>query len=155
MDPEQSLQDQFAPNLICFGCGPANPNGLQIKSFVKGDHVVARFEPDSHHQAFQGMVNGGVIGALLDCHMNWTACWHLMGKNGLDKPPCTVTAEYRVVFQAPTPSDQPLHLESWVIESTERKAIVEAKIAALETVTARGYGTFVAVKPGHPAYHRW
>ena len=28
-----SVQDKYAPNSICFGCGPANKKGLQIKSF--------------------------------------------------------------------------------------------------------------------------
>lgn len=155
MDMNKSLQDQFAPNLVCFGCGPANEKGLQIKSFVKDDRVVASFDTAPHHQAYQGMINGGIIGALLDCHMNWTACWHLMEKAKADIPPCTVTAEYKVAFQAPTPSDQQLHLEAWVVDSSNRKAIIEATIGTEEQVTARGYGTFVAVKPGHPAYHRW
>ena len=64
MDISKSLQDQFAPNLICFGCGPANEKGLQIKSFVQGDKVVASFQPKPHQLAFEGMVNGGIIGAL-------------------------------------------------------------------------------------------
>lgn len=155
MDNSQSLQQQFAPDLICFGCGPANENGLQIKSFVKGERVFATFSPSDHHQAFSGMINGGIIGALLDCHMNWTAAWKLMVANAVDVPPCTVTAEYKVVFKAPTPTDTPLELEAWVTEHSERKAVIEATIAAKGEVTATGSGIFVAVKPGHPAYHRW
>ncbi len=154
-ESEQSLQDRFAPNLICFGCGPANDQGLQIKSFVQGDRVVARFVPQPHHQAFEGMINGGIIGALLDCHMNWTAAWHLMQKTGADHPPCTVTAEYGVQFKAPTPSGQPLDLVAWVVESSDRKAVVQAELSVDGKVTATGHGTFVSVKPGHPAYHRW
>ena len=57
------------------------------------------------------MVNGGIVGALLDCHMNWTAAWKLMAENGTDVPPCTVTAEYKVSFKAPTPSDVELELD--------------------------------------------
>ena len=36
-----SLQDTYAPESICFGCGPANTQGLRIKSFVQGNEVVA------------------------------------------------------------------------------------------------------------------
>lgn len=154
-ESEQSLQDRFAPNLICFGCGPANDKGLRIKSYVKGDRVVAQFVPEPHHQAYQGMINGGIIGALLDCHMNWTAAWHLMQKSGADHPPCTVTAEYCVQFKAPTPSGKPIDLVAWVVESSDRKAVVEAELSVDGQVTATGRGTFVSVKPGHPAYHRW
>lgn len=155
MDHSQSLQDQFAPNLVCFGCGPANDMGLQIKSFVKGEKVCATFTPAQHHQAFPGMVNGGIVGALLDCHMNWTAAWRLMVATEVEVPPCTVTAEYKVAFKAPTPSETELELEAWVIENSERKAVIEATLSANGEVTATGQGTFVAVKPGHPAFHRW
>lgn len=155
MDETKSLQDQFAPKLICFGCGPANEKGLQIKSFVVDDKVIASFLPEPHHQAFEGMINGGIIGVLLDCHLNWTAAWHLMKKNQLDVPPCCVTAKYEVTFEQPTPSDTQLHLESWVAESSNRKAVVSGTIGPKGSVSARCQGTFVSVKPGHPAFHRW
>ena len=155
MDDSVSLQDQFAPELVCFGCGPANEKGLRIKSFVRGNKVFCEFEPAEHHQSFPGMMNGGIIGALLDCHMNWTAAWKLMVVNDADVPPCTVTAEYSVTFKAPTPSDGKLELESWVIESSERKAVIEATLSSAGQITASGKGTFVAVKEGHPAFHRW
>lgn len=159
MTDEISLQDRFAPNLVCFGCGPANEKGLQIKSFVQRgdemDKVVATFTPEPHQIAFEGMVNGGIIGVLLDCHLNWTAAWHLMEKTGVDKPPCCVTAKYEVSFLKPTPTGVPLQLEAWVLEASERKAVVSGTLSADGEVTATGLGTFVAVKPGHPAYHRW
>lgn len=155
MDETLSLQDQFAPNLACFGCGPSNPLGLQIKSYVDGDKVVARFSPQPHHQAYQGMVNGGIIGVLLDCHMNWTATWHLMNMRGLEVPPCTVTASYGVTFEAPTLIDRTLHLVAWVVDSSERRANVRATLGMDNNITATGEGIFVSVKPGHPAYHRW
>lgn len=153
--PEKSLQQTFAPHLSCFGCGPANPKGLRIESFPRGDRVICDFQPQPHHVAYEGMVNGGILGALLDCHMNWTAAWHLMNELGLDKPPCTVTAEFRVVFLHPTRLDQLLHLEAWVTESHSRKALTEATISVGDEISVRGYGTFVSVKPGHPAFHRW
>jgi len=155
MDSAKSLQDQFAPNLICFGCGPSNKDGLQIKSFVQGDKVVASFLPQPHHQSFPGMMNGGIIGALLDCHSNWTAAWHLMNENGLSIPPCCVTAKYEVTFEKPTQADIELKIESWVVESSKRKAVIEATLSVEDEITARCRGTFVSVKPDHPAFHRW
>ena len=35
MSDQIALQDQYAPELICFGCGPANEKGLQLKSFAE------------------------------------------------------------------------------------------------------------------------
>jgi len=152
-----SLQEIFAPNLICFGCGPANQQGLQLKSFpdLETGQVVATFTPESHHTAFEGIVNGGIIGVLLDCHMNWTAAWHLMQAGKLEKPPCSVTAKYEVEFLRPTPIGQTLRLTAWVLSSSERKAIIAGNISSGNEITATGTGTFVAVKPGHPAFHRW
>jgi acyl-coenzyme A thioesterase PaaI-like protein len=49
----------------------------------------------------------------------------------------------------------PLHIRAQVVESTNDRAIVEATIEANEKITATCRGTFVAVKEGHPAYHRW
>ncbi|MEZ6094663.1 MAG: PaaI family thioesterase [Pirellulaceae bacterium] len=155
MTEKISVQDQYAPNLICFGCGPANKDGLQIKSFLEGDELVAEFQAQKKHQAFEGMLNGGIIGSLLDCHCNWMACIHLMKRNGLDVPPCTVTAEYTITMEKPTPIKEPLQLRAWVVDSSDRRATIEGTITAGGEVTARCRGVFVAVREGHPAFHRW
>jgi acyl-coenzyme A thioesterase PaaI-like protein len=153
---EQSLQEQYAPHNSCFGCGPANDKGLRIRSYVQDNEVVAEWQPEPHHEAFPGMLNGGIIGALLDCHSNWAAAWHLMQRSGLDHPPCTVTADYAIKLLRPTPTNGPVKLVATVAESQDDRAIIEAKlIAANGKICATCRGTFVAVKPGHPAYHRW
>jgi acyl-coenzyme A thioesterase PaaI-like protein len=152
---EKSLQETYAPQNACFGCGPANEKGLRIRSFVQGDEVVADWTPQKYHEAFEGVLNGGIIGALLDCHSNWAATYHLMKKSGEDHPPCTVTAEFSVKLTRPTPTDVPVHLSAVVTESTDDRAVVDAKLTANGKVCATCHGIFVAVKPGHPAYHRW
>ncbi len=151
----KSLQEEYAPRNMCFGCGPANDKGLRIRSFVAGDEVVCEWKPEPHHLAFPGVLNGGICGALLDCHSNWTAAHHLMKKNGLDAPPCTVTAEFDVKLKRPTPLDTTLKLRARVVESEGDRAVVDATIEANGKVTASCHGTFVAVKEGHPAFHRW
>jgi acyl-coenzyme A thioesterase PaaI-like protein len=151
----QSLQDTFAPQNRCFGCGPANSQGLRIKSFVEGDALVADWRPQPHHVAFDGIVNGGICGALLDCHSNWAAAWHLMKVRGAATPPCCVTADFHVKFKRPTPTGGPVRLRAWVVEATDDRAKVEATLEAGGVLTATCSGTFVAVKEGHPAFHRW
>lgn len=151
----QSLQDRYAPSNRCFGCGPANEKGLRIKSFVSGEEVVCDWRPEPHHEAWAGVVNGGIIGALFDCHSNWTATWHLMNASGVSSPPSTVTADFHVTLKRPTPSGGPVHLRARVVESSEDRAVVEASLEAGGRVTATCRGTFVAVEEGHPAFHRW
>lgn len=150
-----SLQQQYSPNSICFGCGPANDKGLHINSFPEGEEVVAEWHAAPHHEAFPGMLNGGIIGALLDCHSNWTAAYFLMKRDDNDSPECTVTADFHVRLLRPTPSSAAIHLRATVVESKDDRATVEAELVANEKVCATCRGTFVAVKQGHPAYHRW
>jgi acyl-coenzyme A thioesterase PaaI-like protein len=150
----ESLQDRFAPNNMCFGCGPSNEQGLRIKSRVEGDELVADWTPAAHHQAFAGVMNGGIIGALLDCHSNWAAAHHLMKQSNLEQPPCTVTAEFHVKMRRPTPLG-PVRLRAKVVESEADRAVVEATLEGGGKVTATCRGVFVAVKEGHPAFHRW
>lgn len=151
----ESIQDRYAPGNACFGCGPANPDGLRLKSFVEGDEVVCRWRPEKKHEAFPGVLAGGIIGTLLDCHSNWAAAWHLMKQAGSDSPPCTVTAEYKVVMRRPTPTEDTVTLRARVASSSEDRATVHATLEARGKVCATCEGVFVAVKPGHPAYHRW
>jgi acyl-coenzyme A thioesterase PaaI-like protein len=165
--PTISVQAQFAPGNRCFGCGPANLQGLRLQSFlsppsedaagadVAATELVATFQPAPHHLAFDGIVNGGIIGALLDCHSNWTAAIALMRRQGLDMPPCTVTADFHVTLKRPTPLAAKLSLRAHPVEVSDDRALIEATLEAEGRVTATCRGTFVAVKEGHPAYHRW
>lgn len=155
MAEPRGLQETYAPASICFGCGPANAQGLRIRSVPVGDELVADWTPEPHHQAFPGVLNGGIVGALLDCHSNWTAAWHLMQTRGEAHPPTCVTADFHVTLKRPTPVDGPVHLVAKVAASEGDKVVVEARLEANGKVTATCRGTFVAVKEGHPAFHRW
>jgi acyl-coenzyme A thioesterase PaaI-like protein len=155
---EGGLQARFAPLGRCFGCGPANVSGLRLASRPSDDDasaLVARFSPLPEHEAFHGVVSGGILGTLLDCHANWTAAWTLMRARQVDRPPTTVTLEYTIRMRRPTPSDHPIDLRAWTVDVGEDRVSVEAEIASGGTVTATGRGVFVAVPPGHPAYNRW
>ena len=155
MNDQKSVQETYSPEGICFGCGPKNEKGLRIRSFVDGDELVAEWRAEPHHEAFPGVLNGGIIGALLDCHSNWTAAYYLMKRCGKDEAPCTVTADFHVKLLRPTPSDALITLRARVIDSSEDRATVEAELIANGKICDTCRGTFVAVKEGHPAYHRW
>jgi len=141
--------------MTCYGCGPANDRGLHVRSFPDGDALVAEWTPQPHHEAFPGVLNGGIIGTLLDCHCNWTAALHLMRQADAGQPPCTVTADYLITMKRPTPTGGAVRLRAWVVESAADRATVDGTLEAGGKVCATCRGTFVAVKEGHPAYHRW
>jgi len=150
-----SVQERYAPHNRCFGCGPANPKGLRIRSFEDGDGLRAEWTPEPHHEAWEGALNGGIVGTLLDCHSNWTAALQLMRQAGSETLPATVTSEFHVKLLRVTPSKGPLTLLARVVESKGSRATVEASIEAAGQTTATCRGVFVSVPEGHPAYHRW
>ena len=150
-----SLQQQYAANSICFGCGPANRKGLQIKSLVDSDRLIATFTPKDEHQAFPGVLCGGIVGTLMDCHCNWMASFAIMQGQQLSEPPSTVTADYQIKLKRPTPTDQAIQLEAWVISCRGNRAHTGGHIIANGKITATCEGHFVAVNKSHPAYHRW
>ncbi len=169
----EACQDRFASHGICYGCGPANDQGLRIKSYweqdednTEGPHAgrafICRFTPEAHHQAFPGVINGGIIGTLLDCHSNWCAAMTLMEHHGWGEAMCTVTADFHVKLRAPTPAGEELTVKAWAESPSgdgERLCKVRAEIWADtprgRKITATCTGTFVAVEEGHPAWHRW
>jgi acyl-coenzyme A thioesterase PaaI-like protein len=157
-------QDRYAPTSICFGCGPANPKGLRIKSHWEGDPAAApapppkfvmEYTPAPHHQAFPGVVNGGILGTLMDCHSNWCAATALMRKHGWDKPQCTVTADFHVKLKRPTPAGKTIRFTAQATAIDGDRATIHCDATCDGKVTATCDGTFVAVREGHPAYHRW
>ncbi len=152
---KKAVQDIHAPNGTCFGCGPKNEKGLQIKSYWEGEHLILRYKPKKHHAAFHSVLNGGIIATLLDCHMNWCAATTLYKMNPEEEFPSTVTAELQVKYKRPTPLDAEVFIKAWTVEVNENKVTVEATLMAEGKITAKGRGVFVAVKEGHPAFHRW
>jgi acyl-coenzyme A thioesterase PaaI-like protein len=78
-----------------------------------------------------------------------------MQSNQLTAPLCTVTADYAIKLLRPTPSDAVIELTAHVVEATADRAIIEGLLSAAGKPRATCRGTFVAVKAGHPAFHRW
>ncbi len=153
---ELALQERYAPDGRCFGCGPQNDRGLRIRSFERDDGtVVADWQPRPEHEAFDGYLNGGILGTLVDCHSNWTGIAAMLARSGSTDAPSTVTSELALRYRRPTPSDRPVRLIGRVAEIDDRRVVVETTVESGGEVTATGRATFVAVGPGHPAHARW
>ena len=126
---KKSLQETYAPKGIYFGSGCLNDNGLKIKSFVNNNTVVCAWLPKKYHEAFPGVLNGGIIGSILDCHSNWAAAFYLMKSQNLKTTPCTVTADYSIKLKKPTPSDRLLTLSAELVSIKNNVAKVEIALA--------------------------
>jgi len=117
--------------------------------------LVATWRPEPHHAAFENVLNGGVVGTLLDCHGNWTAAMRIMRDRGLVLPPGCVTADYAIRLRRPTPVDRELRLHAWPVSVDGDRVAVDGEIVVDGIITSTCRGTFVAVGPDHPAYERW
>jgi acyl-coenzyme A thioesterase PaaI-like protein len=150
-----SLQERYAARSTCFGCGPANAGGLRIRSFPRDGEVVMTFRARPEHEAFPGYLNGGIAGTLFDCHLNWAGVHALMQRSGAAAAPATVTAEYSVRFRRPIPTAGEITVIARAVDVQDDRVVVEGRMIAGDQECATARGTFVAVKEGHPAYHRW
>jgi hypothetical protein len=94
--------------MTCSGCGPANPRGLRIKSYLGDGCIAATFMPWPEHDNGLGFLNVGIIATVLDCH---TAAGVLneASLRGWDAPPGAllpfVTAGIDVRYLRPSPLD--------------------------------------------------
>src|SRR5262249_60595725 len=104
---------------------------------------------EKKYEAFEGVLNGGIIGTLLDCHCNWTAAYHLMKRANEDHPPCTVTAEYAIKLLRPTPTNDSVFLSAKVVELTDDRATIEGALMAGGKGFGTSRGTFFSVE-GRP-----
>mgnify|MGYP001585238025 CR=1 FL=1 len=172
------MQEEHWPDKVCYGCGPSNAKGLHVRSFVVRDAVPRMdiatieassadgtaevlyteccFTPEPHHAALPGVLNGGIIASVFDCHCNITAAHCLMRiAGGSSLPHMTVTADLRVQFKAPTPM-KPLRFCAVVrrddIVAKSRRVVVHGYVhedgvdPATAVKTSLFQGTFVALK---------
>jgi acyl-coenzyme A thioesterase PaaI-like protein len=149
-DSDLSIQDRFFPTFTCFGCGPANPAGLRLKSYAEGDGVTATFVPWAEHGNGFGSVNGGILSTVLDCHSAAAVFseaerrgW--VGEDGLPLP--WVTAGLDVRFLRPAPLAGPLLLTGSVTAATEAEMTAAVELAAEGKVRATGLAVWKRFRP--------
>lgn len=93
---ERALNEQFLQGNTCFGCGPANKEGLQIRIFRDGTHddrLVGTFQPRETMTGFPFIVHGGLQLTALDCMAGW--CVFILRARGQKIVPLTTTASMR------------------------------------------------------------
>jgi acyl-coenzyme A thioesterase PaaI-like protein len=135
----KAIQDLYPEDFAhCYGCGRNNPNGHQLKSYVEGDEVVARFVPKPDFMSLPGFVYGGLLASLIDCHAMATAAASDLTPGTEDSAaPRYVTGALHVDYLKPTPMGPELVVRGRVIGKSEKKRVVEATLSVEGTVTVR------------------
>jgi acyl-coenzyme A thioesterase PaaI-like protein len=139
----KAFQDYYPPNhSVCFGCGEHNRLGLRIKSVWEGDESVCHFMPKPEFMAFPGVVYGGLIASLIDCHNIATAiaAAYRAENREMDTLPAImyVTGNLNVSFLKPTPMNTELILKAVVKEMKPKKMVIACSVFAGNEKTAEG-----------------
>ncbi len=69
----KDIFQDYMPNNICFGCGNNTKDGLHIKSYWQGEMAECIWTPKTIHQGWRGIMNGGIIATVIDCHAMGTS----------------------------------------------------------------------------------
>lgn len=130
---EQDYFQDHMPGNVCFGCGRENHQGLRISSDWEGEEAVCRWQPENKYQGWRGLVNGGIIATLVDCHCMCTSMAHAVRQENrsLESSPYYrfATGEMTIRYLKPTPSDRPLEVRGKVVGvKDERKYTLECEV---------------------------
>lgn len=143
---KEAIQDAWPEAAThCWGCGKNNTHGLQLKSYWEDEETVATFIPQEHHLAFPGILNGGIIATIIDCHGTGTAHAAAQKMAGTDENIMYVTASLLVKFRRPTPLDKPVILRARVKEVDGNRITVLCTLYSGDTVCATGEVVTVGV----------
>jgi len=127
------------PTNHCFGCGGANPRGMQL-TFEQDDEarrIRGRFRLGAEYQGGTGFLHGGIIAMLLD---------EVMAKVSRFAKDHAVTAEMTVEYRKPVPVGEEIVVEGWEVGRDERVRKREGEIRnASGVVLARGRAQFVEI----------
>lgn len=146
---EISIQERLYPESTCFGCGRANPDGLQLRSFARPEGVVASFQPGPQHSNGMGSMNGGVIATLLDCHSGAAVFLTSAGASETSttfRPWVTTGLELR--YRLPTFLDEPSDLWATVLTGDDSVMTVKATLSFQGKVRVQAESRWVRVAQG-------
>jgi uncharacterized protein (TIGR00369 family) len=124
----------------CFGCGEANPTGLQLRFLLAPDGtVVCPVSIPASFEGHPGYLHGGIIATLLDETMS-----KAVRARGLS----AMTRHLEVDYRRPVPSAATIRMEGRIDRSEGRKHWVEAWIFDEKNSTlAHSKGLFVELRP--------
>jgi uncharacterized protein (TIGR00369 family) len=127
------------PQNNCFGCGAANPVGLQLRFAIEPDSaVVCQAVISDQYEGPPGYLHGGIIATLLD---------EAMSKANRAHGVTAMTRQMQVEYLRPVPSGAAIRIEGNVTRSEGRKHWTEARILSAEgAVLAHASGLFIAIR---------
>jgi acyl-coenzyme A thioesterase PaaI-like protein len=125
---EKEYFQDFMHGNVCFGCGNDNPDGLQIKSYWEDEEAICHWNSEEKYHGWKGLMNGGVLATLIDCHCMGTAMAfaYKTEERSLDSFPeyRYATGTITVKYLRPTSNTKPIELRAKVIEAKGKKVVM-------------------------------
>ena len=142
----QDGQPDHAPTIDeqaghCFGCGPTNPQGLQLTFILDNEAhtATAQVNLTRLHEGAPGYIHGGIIATLMD---------EAMSKLNRPFGVLAMTRHLEVDYLKPSPVGRDLILTGRHLRRDGRKLFHEAELTMPDgTVLATGKGLFIALDP--------
>lgn len=123
----------------CFGCGPENSTGLQLKftPTPAGNAYRSEFQLGPSFAGPPGHAHGGIIATILD---------EAMSKANRLRSTVALTRRIEVDYLRPVPLGQPLVVEGRIVRVRGRALYNRAELRNAEgVVLARSRGKFLAI----------
>ncbi len=150
---EANAFQDLIPDNNCFGCGPRNPLGLQVKShWLAQDRSICKFKPAAHHCAGPpDYLNGGIIATLIDCHSVCTAiakAYQQAGRAiGQGERIWYVTGAMEISYKRPVVIHSEVVLLADIVNIAEKKTTLNCTLLTEDVACAQGKVVAVKVPP--------
>jgi len=142
-------EDEFS---VCYGCGRLNKDGHQLKTFLIGEETVSNYTPKENKTAIKGIVYGGLLASLIDCHGTGSASVFYAIENNIElkkyNAPRFVTGNLNVSYLKPTPLNKELIIKGKLKEIKGRKVVIFIEVFCKEICTVSGEVTAILLPEG-------
>lgn len=144
----KSIQEAYDAHSLCFVCGNAHPDGLNLRSYRAEDEVRhtsalrSRVAISDNYQGLPGIVSTGILDSLMICHGSWQAGIALMDKAILPRPPLTLTKSFSVEIVDRLPPGMEVEINTDAIHISDKREPYEVKVCMeLRVAREAGEGT--------------
>lgn len=151
--PQAAFQDYYPEHLAhCYGCGRLNERGYQLATRWDGEESVTYFTPAPFHTAVPGVVYGGLLASVVDCHSTGTAAaalYRAEGRSMDSEPPhrC-VTGNLSIRYLHPTLLGPTIEVRGQVEHIAGRKVTVLSRVLVGNRVTAEAQVVAIEMPDG-------
>jgi len=121
----------------CFGCGPLNPDGLQLKFEPGPEGSVAYYDVPPRFQSWAGMAHGGIVSLMLDEAVGWAA-WHdghpgVTGRLQVSlRRPLKLGEQVRIVGKVDNVRRSLVHVNAFVENRDDHSRIADATATLMQ-----------------------